>query len=574
MSLLALAPEIEAMLGPTAQAGHRAVAPPVVVSVPSSAGGENAMGGFEGANEFDSSMTLWDTPMQSADADILPDKDIGEGRIRSLQRNDAYVQGGAALQKDNIVGAQFMLNARPATRLVFGKDDDVWEEEFQTEIEEMFDLYADSPDNWIDASRSNNFTQLIRMGVGIHLMSGEILAAAEWDSRSASEFNTCIQMIDLDRLSTDPMSRMDPAVRAGIRFDKNGAPESYQIRTEHPNDIAWSYTLPEWKEIKSRKPWGRPQIIHVHEQVRPQQTRGYSDIMASVKAMHIGHKMRDITLQRILAQSIYAATITSELPSEQVFAQLGGAEASPEQVAKAISGYATGYLSSIAAYTGSAKNVAIDGAKIPHLFPGTKLDLTSPGKDTTLGMEFEQSLLRYMASSFGVSYEQFSRDYTKTNYSSARAAMVETWKYMQSKKKAVADRFATIIFRLWLEEAINNNKLTTLPARKAGMFYNNGVLNMKFDAVSRVEWIGASRGQIDEYKETQAAVLRIDNGLSTAEDELARLGKDWRKVYRQLKREQNLRENLGLLFTPSTTAIVATNDQQDAADADERKEAA
>lgn len=561
-----LSPEIEAMLGPTAQAGHQAVAPPVVVSVPSPTGGDNAMGGFEGADRFDQAMSLWNTPIQSADADILPDKEVGEGRIRNLHRNDAYVQGGATLQKDNIVGAQFMLNARPATRVLFGKDDDVWEEEFQTEVEELFDLFADSPDNWIDASRTNNFTQLIRMAVGIHLMSGEVLATAEWDARSASEFKTCIQMVDLDRLSTDPAKRLDKDVRSGIRYDKNGAPLAYQIRTEHPNDISWTFALPEWKEIQKRKPWGRMQVIHIHEQMRPDQSRGYSDIMASVKAMRIGHKMRDVTLQRILAQSIYAATITSELPTDQVFAQLGGTDITPDAVSKAITGYAQGYLSSIAAYAGSAKNVAIDGAKIPHLYPGTKLDLTSPGKDTTLGMEFEQSLLRYMAASFGVSYEQFSRDYTNTNYSSARAAMVETWKYMQSRKKAVADRFASIIFRLWLEEAVNNNILSTFPKRKAGMLYTNGALNTKFDALTRVEWIGASRGQIDEYKETQAAVLRIQNGLSTAEDELARLGKDWRKVYRQLKREQAMREQLGLLFTPSTTAIVATNDAQDTQD--------
>lgn len=563
---MSLPTEIEAMLGPTAQAGHQAVAPPAVVSVPSPAGGDNAMGGFEGADRFDQAMSLWHTPIQSADADILPDKEVGEGRIRSLHRNDAYVQGGATLQKDNIVGAQFMLNARPATRVLFGKEDEVWEEEFQAEVEELFDLYADSPDNWIDASRTNNFTQLIRMAVGVHLMSGEVLATAEWDARGASEFNTCIQMVDLDRLSTDPAKRLDKNIRSGIRYDRNGAPVAYQIRTEHPNDISWSLTLPEWKEVPIRKPWGRMQVIHVHEQMRPDQSRGYSDIMASVKAMRIGHKMRDITLQRLLAQSVYAASITSDLPTDQVFAQLGG-ETTPEAVSKAITSYATGYLTSIAAYAGNAKNVSIDGAKIPHLYPGTKLELMAPGKDTTLGMEFEQSLLRYMAASFGVSYEQFSRDYTKTNYSSARAAMVETWKYMQSRKKAVADRFASIIFRLWLEEAVNNNRLSTFPRRKAGTLYTNKVLNTKFDALSRVDWIGASRGQIDEYKETQAAVLRIQNGLSTAEDELARLGKDWRKVYRQLKREQVLRETLGLNFTPSETAIVATNDQQDAADA-------
>jgi lambda family phage portal protein len=173
--------------------------------------------------------------------------------------------------------------------------------------------------------------------------------------------------------------------------------------------------------------------------------------------------------------------------------------------------------------------------------------------------EFEASLLRYIAASMGVSYEQLSRDYTKTNYSSARAAMTETWKFMQSRKKLVADKYATIVFRLWLEEAINKGEISAMPKNRAALIYTNGRLNLGFDAISKCDWIGASRGQIDEYKETQAAVLRITNGLSTAEDELARLGKDWRKVYRQLRREMQLRETLGLMFAGTDPAVLAAN---------------
>ena len=47
-----------------------------------------------------------------------------------------------------------------------------------------------------------------------------------------------------------------------------------------------------------------------------------------------------------------------------------------------------------------------------------------------------------------------SQDYSKTNYSSIRAAMNETQKFMQARKKTVADRFANCVFRAWLEEQI------------------------------------------------------------------------------------------------------------------------
>jgi lambda family phage portal protein len=409
------------------------------------------------------------------------------------------------------------------------------------------------------------------MAVGIHLAAGEVLATAEWDRARGGDFATTIQMVDLDRLSTDPKSRLDRNLRAGVRTDANGAPIAYQIRNTHPNDIRFDYALPEWKEVPIRRPWGRLQVIHLKEQVRPGQTRGISEIAASLKAMRFGHRLRDLNLQRIVTQSLYAAAITSDMPTEQIFAALGG-QTSSEAIQEGVTRFAEGYLGAIAEYAGAAKNLHIDGVRIPHLFPGTKLDLLSPKRDDISGSEFEQSLLRYIAASIGVSYEQLSRDYTNTNYSSARAAMTETWKFMQARKKAVADRFASLIWRLWLEEAINNNHLSTLPKSKAGLFYTAGVLNLNFDAVSRVDWIGASRGQIDELKETQAAIARIEAGLSTAEDELARLGKDWRKVFRQLKREQALRDALGLIFVSGRNSVVAGVNSNEPID-EERKAA-
>lgn len=545
-----MADRFDDLFGPTDLA-----APLAEVLVPASAGGEKAMGAFEAADRYDQALALWAPAIRSADADLLPDKEMLDARSRDMVRNDAYVQGGANLHKDNIVGSHYLLNARPATKVLLGVQDDVWEEEFQEEVEEKFELVAESTDNWLDASRQNTFTEMVRMAVGIHMFGGEFLASVEYVRDDASPFKTAIQMIDLDRLSTAPLSMIDRNVRGGIRYNARGAPVAYQIRTQHPNDLRWQIDLPDWKEIPKRKPWGRMQIIHIFEQIRVDQSRGVAEMTTALKEMRMAHKLRDVNLQHHVTQALYAAAVTSDLPTEAIMSALGQTNNS-EQVAAAVSGYANGYLSEVGKYVGEAKGLRVDGVRIPHLYPGTKLELLSPGKGGPLGTEFEQSILRYIASSIGVSYEQLSRDYTNTNYSSARAAMTETWKYMQSRKKLVADKFASIIYRLWLEEAINNNQITTFPKSKAPMLYTNNALNLNFQAISRADWVGASRGQIDELKETQAAVLRINNGLSTAEDELARLGKDWRKVYRQLKREQDRRESLGLMFAATDPNVM------------------
>ena len=153
--------------------------------------------------------------------------------------------------------------------------------------------------------------------------------------------------------------------------------------------------------------------------------------------------------------------------------------------------------------------------------------------------------------------------------------MANTWKFMQSRKKIVADAMANAIFRLWLEEAINKNLLRTFPASAAGMLYTDGVLNLMFEALTQGDWTGAARGQIDELKETQAAVLRIKYGLSTHEDELSRLGKDWRKVYAQLEREAKEREARNIVLyedngtnAASGTAREGSDGEKDAGDKD------
>lgn len=279
-------------------------------------------------------------------------------------------------------------------------------------------------------------------------------------------------------------------------------------------------------------------------------------MVTALKEMRITKQFRDITLQNAIVNATYAAAIESDMPSVDAFATIGGVD-NPGEV---LGQYAQAYLTQIADYSGGAKNLQLDGVRIPHLYPGTKLNLMPAGKGGPLGQEFEQSLLRYIAAALGVSYEQLAKDYSKTNYSSARAAMAETWKRMNVVKQQVADRFATHIYRLWLEEAVNKRLISVLPsaARTDGWLYES----QRLDALSACHWIGASKGQIEELKETQAAILRMRSGVSTLEMEAARLGLDWRAVLRQRKREQDLAETLGVSLGSGDTAVPSANAEQ------------
>lgn len=523
-------------------------------------------GAYDGASRFEKQIAGWNPPIQSADLDMLPNKETLDARSRDLNRNDAYIQAGTNLHKDSIVGSFYTLNSKPNWS-VLGRTEE-WAEDFQQEVEAKFTLWAESPMKWVDAAGQNDLTSLIRLAVGVATMGGEVLATVEYIRDKGRDFKTAIQMIDTDRLSTPYYDQNNNRVRGGIKHDRYGRQVSAFIRVQHPMDYRLNMTDEQWwKEVPFRKPWGRQQVIYLREQNRVDQTRAISDITAGLREIAMTRKFRDVSLQNAVVNATYAASIESELPSSVVYEQLGAGQGG---LSGGVVNYAEQFLTAINEYVGSSKNMMIDGARIPHLFPGTKLNMQPAGTPGGVGQDFERSLLRYIAATVGVSYEELSRDFSNTNYSSARAAMSQSWRYMQSRKKIIADALANTVFRLWLEEAVNNDKLDTFRRSEAGMLYTNDHLNLMFDALSEADWIGAARGQIDELKETQAAVLRIKYGLSTHEDELSRLGKDWRKTYAQLERETKERDarNIVLYEDNSTNAASGTprESEQDGTD--------
>lgn len=505
-----------------------------------SAGKPLAMGGaYEGASRFDKSVALWSPALRSADSDILPAKPMADARTRDIVRNDGYVQSGVNVRKDSIVGALYMLNARP-NYLLLGKTED-WADAFEEEVEAKFTAWAESMNYWPDAARTLTFTDMIRLAVGVDLYGGEVLAVAEWMRDFPRPHRTAIQLIESDRLFTPMDFTTDPMVRGGIRMNRYGAPQVAYIRTYSPQDYLRAYDPMEYRAVAWRKPWGRQQVIHLHEQKRIDQTRGLSDLVAGLKTTKIASKFRDITLQNAVVNASYAASIESELPDAAVFQQIGGGT-----VGDAVTGYAEAYLGAIAAYTGGARNMAIDGVKIPHLFPGTKLQLRPAGTPGGVGEDFEASLNRHLAAILGTSYEELTRDYTKTNYSSAKAGKGDTARFMAARKKMTADGLANHIYALWFEEVLNNDGFDCV-SRSDPNFYEG----LNKEAYTRAEWIGAAVNQIDELKETQAASLRMKYNLSTLQEETARLGKDWRRVIRQREKEQKMLEEAGLLVDPA-----------------------
>lgn len=492
-----------------------------------------ADGGFDGSSRLSRELASWGARLASADSILLRQKDTLDARSMDLERNDGYISRGIQMHKDSIVGDLYRLSHKPNYKLL-GLDE-VWAEEFQEKVESWYTAYAESPDCWIDAARKSTFTDLVRLSVATSVVMGENLSTAEWIRQSNRPFYTAIQMIDPIRLCNPEGKSDSPTLRKGVLSDRYGAPFIAYIRESMPSDY-WATDMWRWKAIPFYKPWGRKMVLHHYEQNRIGQSRGVGRMVSILKETRMGKKYNDMVLQNAVLNASFAAVLESDLPPADAFESISGDSGLNTWVAN--------YLEGLAAYTGESPNMHIDGVRIPHAYPGTKLKIQNPGQPGGIGTSFEESMNRRVAAGFGLSYEEFTGDFTKTNYSSYKGASGLTHRMLMGTKKKAADAFATDVFRLCFEEALNAGEFDDVLPRNAPNFYDG----MNKDYYTNCNWIGASRGQVDELKETEAAVLRIKSGLSTYEVECARFGDDYREVFKQKAREAKLMQENNLVF--------------------------
>ena len=528
---------------------------------------KQAAGGYAGAEKLGRQLASWHTSHRSADGDILGDKTTLDDRSNDMQRNDAFAAGAIQSHRDSIVGSQFKLSAKPDWKVLrqFNKGfDDTWAAEFQEEIEPLFTAVAEGPDNWLDASGMNTLTAQVRLVIGVYALAGEVLATGEWIKERDRPISTAIQLIDTARLC-NPDGMMDGArvdgltLRGGLLKNRFGHSRSAYIRESHPGDFLWG-AKHRWKKVDFKLPWGRQQVFHIVEQQRISQSRGVGQMVSALKEMRMKKRLNDIELQNIVANAVYAMVIESDLPPEAIATMMGGDDADGTAMAN--------YLEQLAAYSGGGKNLHQDGVKFPILFPGTKLNMQRSTSSSNSNFSFDEALMMYIAKSAGMSYEEFSGNFQRTNYSSARAAMGETWKFYQARRKLVAERYATSVYTLAAEEFFSKRMIQSLPAavkRDRYWFWRDPLIRA---AICRCGWLGAPRPVIDQLKNAQANDIELAHGGLTYERYYAEKGLDWREELAQKAREQRFIQDAGVKIIVGNKTVLYGDSAEDSEDSD------
>lgn len=480
---------------------------------------------YSGADQHSQELASWRPNLGSGNSDYLRGRNTMVARQRDLVRNSGWASGAVSRKLDNIIGASFRLVSRPDYRQI-GQTPE-WAHEFALEAQAGWRKFAEDPDNYVDATRHDNVNGLFGLAFRCSFVDGEAFAAAIWrDDKPSWKYKTAIQLIDADRIS-NPAGQADSAtLRSGIETDKYGAAMAYHVRKGHPADWQTAMNAYTWERIERETPWGRRQMLHVFERERPDQLRGISPLAPIVERLKMVDKYDKVELQAAVMNAIFAAFIESPFDHDLLDGALSVEDPKLSAYQKQRSEYH------------SKRGITLNGVAIPKLFPGEKLGIQTAARPAAQFGEFEKACLRNIASGVGLSYEQLSQDWSSTNYSSARAALLEVWRGMARTRTRFAEQFATPIFILWMEEAISRGDLK-LPAGAPDFYEGKG-------AYTRCRWIGPARGWVDPVKEGQAAQIRMDSLLSTLEDESAEQGKDYEETLDQIARENKMLAERGL----------------------------
>ncbi|MFA5104823.1 MAG: phage portal protein [Candidatus Margulisiibacteriota bacterium] len=463
----------------------------------------------------------------SADQDLLPElSDIRE-RSRDLNRNDAHASGITSTMTTNVIGT----GIRPQCRV--DKDSlgisEKSADNFQRKAERIWKLWTP----YADAGERMDFYEIQQLVDRQILENGEAIIVPLMLKQKGRPYSLALQLIESDRLNTPSDKKSDKSVRSGVRIGEKGEPVSYFIQKTHPGDVSYRTReeARQYMEIKAKGEYGRRNIFHLYYVLRSGQTRGvpfFAPVLTYFKDL-AEYAEAELVAARIAA--CFSLFITSESSMDVAVNSAYEKNQSGQMIE------------------------SLEPGMIKHLMPGESITSFNPQRPSATFEPFVDRILRAISAALGLPYELVAKDFSKTNYSSARAALLEARRYFKVRQEWLAQKLCQPVWEMLLEEAYLRGEL------KANNFYDK-----RLDWV-RARWIAPGWSWVDPLKEVKASKEAITGNISSLADEAAGQGKDWEEILEQRAREEQKRKELGL---PET----AVNSKNSSDEEEEKKEGA
>jgi lambda family phage portal protein len=355
-------------------------------------------------------------------------------------------------------------------------------------------------------SRAQTFADLQAMAIYNPMLSGDLFVALPFQHLRGFPYDLRVMLIEGDRVSNpqglpdgpfeDKQGKKHNLV-AGIEYDEFGAPIRYYVNTK----VYGSTNIGSWTPLDV---WGsqsgRRNVYHLFNKERPGQKRGMPLLAPVVEVLKQQTRLSEAALMATIIQEFFTVFVKSQgaqglgsgfVPNASVVPRGDDGEPTDSAVAT------------------DQRTLEVGTGNVLELDEGEDIGIIKAERPITAFEEFFFSYSKAVGAALEIPYEHMILHFS-SSYSAARAALLEAWKYYRTARMWLVRNFCQPVYTEWLTEAVTKGRIA------APGFLEDPLARM---AWANSAWLGAGMGMIDPKKESEGAKLRIDNMLSTYEDE-------------------------------------------------------
>ena len=459
------------------------------------------------------SLESWGAPFGTADSELLPALPTLRNRSRDLYRNTPVARGVIKTMKRGVLGAGLQLQA------AIDKDFlNLTEEEamrWQANAEQEFRLWAESRE--CDFMRQQTFKGLQKLASLSQQTAGDVFVLLPWVARQGVPYDLKVQFIEADRVCNPNDLPDTEQIAGGIERDSNGVPIAIHIRTPHPAAVFFTQVTPTWQRVPFYGPnSGRRNVLQLLNVERIGQTRGEPFLAPIIDSIKQISRYSEAELAAAVTNAMWSVSIKRPLVDTT-------------------SGFNYDYPVGEEPWT-QAGSFQLGSGTILQGAPGEDIGMVAATRPSSQFDPFFLACIKQIAMAVDIPFEKLIKHFS-SSYSASRAALLEAYEMFEEERDNFVEMFNQPIYEEFLTEAVIKGRII------APGFLTNPAIRL---AYSGAYWQGPAKPILDEVKEANAAILRVNNNLSTKEVEAQRLsGMSFKDIVRARGEELKLeREHL------------------------------
>ena len=446
---------------------------------------------YEGGKKTKANQDFWNANSNFEQTATM-DRDTLRARARWLFANNPIMANIDGAIVDNVIGQGIKLQSR------------IGKKKLDDEIERRWKIWSENK-LLCDSAGKLIFGDIQRVLLATRMVDGEVFIYKRYTDEGLQ-----LQLIEADAL--------DGGLDNGVEKDSSGRVTGYRFKVANSDGTYSNKT----QTIKAEY------IINYFKTERFTQDRGISEYKQAIIDIKNFSGFQSATIKGARARASIAYTVKADINPNQM---------------------------GVTGTTEDDRLQEINGLMVYYLKAGESIDKSAPQGSSDDYKSFTETTIRLMATARRVSYELAFKDYSKVNFASSRASLIQDNYRFDGEQTHFISYVLNDIYATWLEVEIMRGNIK-IPLAKF-MTDKTEFLKQK--------WITPKRSWVDPLKDMLATEKEISLNLTTQTDEAMKQGKDFEEILERKAHEMQLLKDHGLWVEPENGD--KTSPTQDMADA-------